>query len=160
MSNRRSFPSCGHAISSSWTTCPRIRFNSVRQAIEAAGASLRYLPPYSPDFNPIEMGFAKRKALFRAAAARPPRSAHCSHGRGESGGRRVSRIASAVRFLSCRATRRRARENDARRAPASPHASSQSAQRSKNRESSFLRGHTQLQIKFSRGLQDFCMNLC
>jgi transposase len=37
---------------------------------EAAGASLRYLPPYSPDFNPIEMAFAKLKSLLRAAAAR------------------------------------------------------------------------------------------
>ena len=34
--------------------------------------SLRYLPPYSPDFNPIEMAFAKLKALLRAAAAREP----------------------------------------------------------------------------------------
>jgi hypothetical protein len=42
---------------------PRIR-------IEAAGASLRYLPPYSPDFNPIEMAFAKLKAALRAAEAR------------------------------------------------------------------------------------------
>ena len=42
----------------------------VRTAIEAAGASLRYLPPYSPDFNPIEMAFAKLKALLRKAAAR------------------------------------------------------------------------------------------
>jgi transposase len=33
-------------------------------------ASLRYLPPYSPDFNPIEMAFAKLKAALRAAAAR------------------------------------------------------------------------------------------
>ena len=43
---------------------------SVRQAIEAAGARLLYLPPYSPDFNPIEMAFAKLKALLRTAAAR------------------------------------------------------------------------------------------
>ena len=42
----------------------------VRTAIEAAGASLRYLPPYSPDFNPIEMAFAKLKALLRKTAAR------------------------------------------------------------------------------------------
>ncbi len=35
----------------------------VRQMIEAAGASLLYLPPYSPDFNPIENAFAKLKAL-------------------------------------------------------------------------------------------------
>ena len=38
--------------------------------IEAAGARLRYLPPYSPDFNPIENAFAKLKALLRKAAAR------------------------------------------------------------------------------------------
>ncbi len=39
-------------------------------SIEAAGAALRYLPPYSPDFNPIENAFAKLKALLRKAAAR------------------------------------------------------------------------------------------
>jgi transposase len=38
----------------------------VREAIEAAGATLLYLPPYSPDFNPIENAFAKFKALLRA----------------------------------------------------------------------------------------------
>ena len=43
---------------------------AVRQAIEAAGASLRFLPPYSPDFNPIENAFAKLKALLRKVAAR------------------------------------------------------------------------------------------
>jgi transposase len=43
---------------------------SVRIAIEAAGASLLYLPPYSPDFNPIEKAFAKLKAKLRKAAAR------------------------------------------------------------------------------------------
>jgi len=42
----------------------------VREAIEAAGAVLRYLPPYSPDFNPIEQVFAKLKTLLRKAAAR------------------------------------------------------------------------------------------
>jgi transposase len=42
----------------------------VRAAIEAAGARLLYLPPYSPDFNPIENAFAKLKALLRKAAAR------------------------------------------------------------------------------------------
>jgi transposase len=42
----------------------------VRAAIEAAGAVLRYLPPYSPDFNPIEQLFAKLKTLLRKAAAR------------------------------------------------------------------------------------------
>ena len=43
----------------------------VRQAIEAVGARLLYLPPYSPDFNPIEQVFAKLKARLRAA---PPRT--------------------------------------------------------------------------------------
>ena len=38
--------------------------------IEAAGATLLYLPPYSPDFNPIENAFAKLKALLRKAAER------------------------------------------------------------------------------------------
>jgi len=42
----------------------------VRLAIEAAGATLRYLPPYSPDFNPIENAFSKLKAFLRKAAAR------------------------------------------------------------------------------------------
>lgn len=42
----------------------------VRQAIEATGAKLVYLPPYSPDFNPIEQLFAKLKALLRKAAER------------------------------------------------------------------------------------------
>ncbi len=42
----------------------------VREASEAAGARLLYLPPYSPDFNPIEQAFAKLKALLRNAAAR------------------------------------------------------------------------------------------
>jgi transposase len=41
---------------------------AVRQAIEAAGAQLLFLPPYSPDFNPIENAFAKLKALLRKAA--------------------------------------------------------------------------------------------
>ena len=43
---------------------------AVRNAVEAAGATLRFLPPYSPDFNPIENAFAKLKALLRKAAAR------------------------------------------------------------------------------------------
>ena len=43
---------------------------AIRQAIEAAGAHLRFLPPYSPDFNPIEQAFAKLKAFLRAARPR------------------------------------------------------------------------------------------
>src|SRR3954465_1482908 len=42
----------------------------VRRAIEAAGARLLYLPPYSPDLNPIEQAFAKLKAMLRARALR------------------------------------------------------------------------------------------
>ena len=42
----------------------------VRAALEHAGASLRFLPPYSPDFNPIELAFAKLKAFMRAARPR------------------------------------------------------------------------------------------
>jgi transposase len=43
---------------------------AVRAAIEATGAQIRFLPPYSPDFNPIEMAFAKLKAFMRAARPR------------------------------------------------------------------------------------------
>ena len=42
----------------------------VREAIEAAGATVRYLPPYSPDLNPIELAFAKFKKLLRDGAER------------------------------------------------------------------------------------------
>jgi transposase len=42
----------------------------VREAIEAAGAELLYLPPYSPDLNPIENAFAKLKAMLRKAGER------------------------------------------------------------------------------------------
>jgi transposase len=43
---------------------------AVRRAIEAAGCTLRLLPPYSPDLNPIELAFAKLKALLRKAGER------------------------------------------------------------------------------------------
>jgi transposase len=49
---------------------PAHKVAGVRTAIETAGACLRLLPPYSPDFNPIENAFAKFKALLRTAAAR------------------------------------------------------------------------------------------
>ncbi len=45
----------------------------VRDAIEAVGAELRFLPPYSPDLNPIEKAIAKLKARLRAAAKRTVR---------------------------------------------------------------------------------------
>jgi transposase len=46
------------------------KVQGVREAIEAVGATLRYLPQYSPDFNPIEQSFSKLKALLRKAAER------------------------------------------------------------------------------------------
>jgi transposase len=49
---------------------PAHKVAGVKQAIEARGAKLLYLPPYSPDFNPIENAFAKFKAHVRKAAAR------------------------------------------------------------------------------------------
>ena len=49
---------------------PAHKVTGIRQAVEAAGAKLLYLPPYSPDFNPIEMAFSKLKAILRKAAAR------------------------------------------------------------------------------------------
>lgn len=49
---------------------PAHKVAGVRQCLEAAGMGLLYLPPYSPDFNPIEQVFAKLKALLRRAAPR------------------------------------------------------------------------------------------
>lgn len=49
---------------------PAHKVDGVRAAIERVGANLVYLPPYSPDLNPIEQVFAKLKALLRAAAPR------------------------------------------------------------------------------------------
>ncbi len=43
---------------------------TARRWIEATGAQLRFLPPYSPDFNPIELAFSKLKTALRAAGAR------------------------------------------------------------------------------------------
>ena len=49
---------------------PAHKISAVREAVEATGAQLLFLPPYSPDFNPIENAFSKLKALLRKAAAR------------------------------------------------------------------------------------------
>jgi transposase len=49
---------------------PGHRLPRVRELIESTGAKLLYLPPYSPDFNPIEMIWSKVKRLLRSAAAR------------------------------------------------------------------------------------------
>ena len=49
---------------------------AVRTAIEAVGAQFQFLPPYSPDFNPIELAFAKLKAFLRTT--RPDPSNRCT----------------------------------------------------------------------------------
>jgi transposase len=49
---------------------PAHKVSGARKAIEAVGATLHYLPRYSPDLNPIEMAFSKLKAILRAKAAR------------------------------------------------------------------------------------------
>ena len=49
---------------------PTHKVEAARLAIEAAGAQMLFLPPYSPDMNPIELAFSKLKALLRKAAAR------------------------------------------------------------------------------------------
>jgi transposase len=49
---------------------PAHKVAGIRLGIKAAGAQLLYLPPYSPDFNPIEMAFSKLKAGLRKASAR------------------------------------------------------------------------------------------
>jgi len=46
------------------------KIDGVRQAVEAVGAKVRYLPAYSPDLNPIEMAFSKLKTALRKGAAR------------------------------------------------------------------------------------------
>ncbi|CAO4137242.1 IS630 family transposase ISMex30 [Methylorubrum extorquens] len=49
---------------------PAHKVSGIREHIEAVGARLLYLPAYSPDFNPIELAFAKLKSFLRSAAAR------------------------------------------------------------------------------------------
>jgi transposase len=52
--------------------------SGVREAIESTGATLLYLPPYSPDYNPIENMWSKVKSLLRAAAARTYEALQCA----------------------------------------------------------------------------------
>ncbi len=49
---------------------PAHKTSRIRQAIESLGARLEYLPPYSPDFNPIENMWSKAKEALRSAAQR------------------------------------------------------------------------------------------
>ena len=62
--------SCGLATLLSWATSLATRAPIQRAMIEATGASLLFLPSYSPNFNPVENAFAKLKALLRKAAER------------------------------------------------------------------------------------------
>jgi transposase len=48
---------------------PAHKNGTIRQLIEAAGAKLRYLPPYSPDLNPIEQAFAKRVGMDKGRSS-------------------------------------------------------------------------------------------
>ena len=78
----------------------------IAEAIEAAGARLLYLPPYSPDFNPIEKAFAKLKALLRKAATRTVDPRACG------GACVASATTSAVSGRSPRVRGSRARADD------------------------------------------------
>jgi len=49
---------------------PAHKGDTIRQLIEARGATLKFLPPYSADLNPIELAFSKLKTLLRKAAER------------------------------------------------------------------------------------------
>lgn len=60
---------------------PGHRLPKVRELIESKGAKLLYLPPYSPDLNPIEMIWSKVKRLLRSAAARTIDALHAAFGR-------------------------------------------------------------------------------
>ena len=61
---------CSQATSSSPTNLGAHKVAGIQRALQAAGATLWYLPPYSPDLNPIELCFAKLKALVRTARCR------------------------------------------------------------------------------------------
>jgi transposase len=60
-------PPLNAVTSSSWIMS---KVDGVQAAIEAAGATLRYLPPYSPDLNPIEAAYSACKAFLRKCAER------------------------------------------------------------------------------------------
>ena len=74
MSSRSWSRRCSPATSSSWTTSAATRARPSARPIRAAGARLLFLPPYSPDLNPIEQVFAKLKA--------PPAQGRRAHRRG------------------------------------------------------------------------------
>lgn len=61
---------------------PAHKLAAVQAAVESAGAKLRFLPPYSPDFNPIEMAFSKLKAFLKKTAARTKEDLWAAIGQG------------------------------------------------------------------------------
>lgn len=70
MSIRSSRRSSLPATSWSWTISPATRGRRVRELIEAKGAELRFLPPYSPDFSPVKNAISQIQAHLRKAAER------------------------------------------------------------------------------------------
>ena len=58
------------------------KLKAVRAKIEGVGARLVYLPPYSPDFNPIELAWSKLKSFLRKAAARTTEALHAAIAQG------------------------------------------------------------------------------
>jgi transposase len=86
---------------------PAHKAAGVREAIEARGATLRYLPKYSPDLNPIEMSFSRLKAYLRKAGERTIPHLHrrrCSSARARPRNVRC-RGASALTWLGRRGPR-------------------------------------------------------
>ena len=63
-------PNCGPATSSSWTICRATSARRFANASRRRGATLRFLPPYSPGFNLIEKAFSRLKAKLRKAGER------------------------------------------------------------------------------------------
>src|SRR5262245_36859187 len=70
MWSKSSHPRCTKATSYFVDNLRTHKIVGVREAIEAMGAELQYLPAYSPDLNPIEQAFSKLKAALRKGAAR------------------------------------------------------------------------------------------
>jgi transposase len=64
------FQNFGRVLVSLWITVPSTRGKKLKLSIVAAGAILIYLPPYSPDFSPIENCFSKIKNILRSIGAR------------------------------------------------------------------------------------------
>jgi transposase len=61
-----------------WDNLGAHKAHGVREAIEAVGASILWLPPYHPELNPIELAWTKLKRLLRAAAARSYQALACA----------------------------------------------------------------------------------